>query len=199
MKKTESVAIKILKWFGIFLVVFFTLGVCSIFYTTYKINREPIYQTTATDFKLLIPKAKYAEIHPEFHTELQENLQKFIDSLKINTLQCFIFQAHSQRPIYCIYFIGKISPNKDFSNYSKKQHLLKEDISKFSVLKLCGAEPDENDEYIELTEPLDFSYYSVFIYKDFIIFSFVTSNQTFLTKDTQKQAFLSKFIFLTEM
>ena len=71
---------------------------------------------------------------------------------------------------------------------------MKENIRNFSALKLCGAEPEENDDYIELTEPINFNYYSVYIYKNVIIFSLLTNNQTFLSNDVQKQAFLSKFL-----
>ena len=84
--------------------------------------------------------------------------------------------------------------NEDFSKYSKKQYSLKENIRNFSALKLCGAEPEENDDYIELTGPINFNYYSVYIYKNVIIFSLLTSNQTLLSNDVQKQAFLSKFL-----
>ena len=190
MKKSESIFIKILKWFGIFLVVFFTFGIGIIFYQSYKNQRVPIYQTIETDFRLLIPKTEYTEIH----TEQQKELQKFVDSLKIKAFQCYIFQAHPSRPNYIIYFIGRILPNEDFSKYSKKQYSLKENIRKFSVLKLCGAEPEENDNYIELTGPLNFTCYRVYIYKNVIIFSLLTSNQTFLSNDVQKQAFLSDFL-----
>ena len=190
MKTSEPSFIKILKWFGVFLVVFFTFGIGIIFYQDYKNERVPIYQSTVTDFRLLIPKTEYTETHPE----QQQELQKFVDSFKIRTLQCYIFQAHSQRPNYFIYFIGRISPNEDFSKYSKKQYSLKENIRNFSALKLCGAEPEENDDYIELTEPINFNYYSVYIYKNVIIFSLLTNNQTFLSNDVQKQAFLSKFL-----
>ena len=59
-------------------------------------------------------------------------------------------------------------------------------------MKLCGAEPKENEEYLELRDY--FFDYWVYIYHNQIIFEKATVNPTALRRDDEKREFLEQYI-----
>ena len=191
MEKSKLVNVikKISIGFAVFFAVLFVIGIVSLFYNSYKCTRVPIYQTTMTDFELVV--------QPEGRTdgsrsEEQHNLQNLIDKFEIITLQCFVFQGHPQRPSYCILLVGTLPTDADFSEYSLEKHPLKSGERVFSALKLCGADPKENEEYLELRDY--FFDYWVYIYHNQIIFETWANNPTYLLRDEQKREFLGKYI-----
>ena len=143
----------------------FVVGIPTMFYTSYKSLRVPIYQIVMTDFELVVQPEGISD---NLRSELQQELQSFIDKFEIKTLQCFVFKDHPNRPTYCILMVGRIPADADFSEYAPEKHPLKRNIMLFSTLKLCGAEPQESEDYLE--------------------------NPTVLRRDEQKRALLEKYI-----
>ena len=180
---------KISIGFAVFVAVLFAIGIVSLFYNSYKCTRVPIYQTTMTDFELVVQPEGISD---NLRSELQQELQSFIDKFEIKTLQCFVFKDHPNRPTYCILMVGRIPADADFSEYAPEKHPLKRNIMLFSTLKLCGAEPQESEDYLELSGC--FFDYRVFIYHSHIILEKATWNPTVLRRDEQKRALLEKYI-----
>lgn len=193
MEKSKLVNVikKISIGFAVFVAVLVVIGFVSLFYNLYKCPRVPIYQTVMTDFELLVGAPEKRS--DGSYSEMQHELQDFIDKFAIITLQCFVFQGHPQRPTYCILLVGTLPTDADFSEYSLEKHPLKNHIYLFSALKLCGAEPMENEEYLEFSHSFIFGY-QIYIYHDRIIFENVTGNPYFLLRDDKKREFLGKFI-----
>ena len=167
----------------------FIVGIPTMFYTSYKSLRVPIYQVVMTDFELVVQPEGISD---NLRSELQQELQSFIDKFEIKTLQCFVFKDHPNRPTYCILMVGRIPADADFSEYAPEKHPLKRNIMLFSTLKLCGAEPQESEDYLELSGC--FFDYRVFIYHNYIILEKATWNPTVLRRDEQKRALLEKYI-----
>ncbi len=172
----------------VLLALLFIVGIPTIFYRSYKSQRVPIYQTVMTDFVVM----SRAGENDDIRSEMQRELQKFIDGFGIQTLNCFIFLGHINRPTYCILMVGQIPADTVFSEYAPEKHPLKRNTMLFSALKLCGAEPQERDDYLELNGCL-FDY-RVFIYRSHIILQKDTWNPTVLQRDEQKRAFLEEYI-----
>ena len=167
----------------------FVVGIPTMFYTSYKSLRVPIYQIVMTDFELVVQPEGISD---NLRSELQQELQSFIDKFEIKTFQCFVFKDHTNRPTYCILMVGRIPADADFSEYAPEKHPLKRNIMLFSTLKLCGAEPQESEDYLELSGC--FFDYRVFIYHSHIILEKATRNPTVLRRDEQKRALLEKYI-----
>ena len=188
--KLVNVIKKISIGFDVFFAVLVVIGFVSLFYNSYKCTRVPIYQTTMTDFELVVQPEGRSD---DSRSEEQHNLQNLIDKFEIITLQCFVFQGHPQRPSYCILLVGTLPTDADFSEYSLEKHPLKSGERVFSALKLCGAEPMENEEYLEFSHSFIFGY-QIYIYHDRIIFVTWANNPTYLLRDEQKREFLGKYI-----
>ncbi len=188
-KSTLASVIKnLLKGFAISIAVLFAVGILAIFYRSYKSQRVPIYQTVMTDFEVM-SRAGYND---EIRSDMQRELQKIIDRFGIKTLNCFLFLGHTNRPNYSILMVGRIPADADFSGYAPEKHTLKRNIMLFSALKLCGAEPLERDDYLELYGCL--CDYRVFIYRSYVILEKDTWNPTALLDDEQKRTFLEQYI-----
>ena len=109
----EKIIIRILIGIGIAFGVLFAAGIASIIYTSYRNPRVPIYQTEMTDFELHVQSGRDADSRAAMQRELQRSVGKF----KLETLRCFLFRGHTNRPIYCILMVGSIPPDADFSEY----------------------------------------------------------------------------------
>ena len=175
---------------GIAFGVLFAAGIGSIIYMSYCNPRVPIYQTEMTDFELLVQSGRDADSRAAMQRELQRSLEKF----KLETLRCFLFRGHANRPIYCILMVGRIPPDADLSEYEPRTIQLKDPWMR-SALKLSGAEVPEEDVCREL-EHYSFFDRRVFVWRDRIVFYTVTTNPTVLLKETDKRAFLEKYISL---
>jgi len=167
--------------------ILFAAGIASIIYTSYRNPRDPIYQADMTDFELLVPGGRDAGSRAEMQRELQRSVEKF----KLETLRCFLFRGHANRPIYCILMVGSIPPDADLSEYEPQTIQLKNPWVR-SALKLSGAEVREDDVCRELEHYLLDR--RVFVWRDRIVFSTVAANPTFLLKEADKRAFLEKYI-----
>ncbi len=195
MKKSKlaNAVKKVLIGLAVSIAVLFALlvvvGIPTIFYTSYKSLRVPIYHTVMTDFELVV---RPEGISDDLRSELQQELQSFIDKFEIKTLQCFVFKDHPQRPTYCILMVGRIPTDADLSEYAPEKHPLKRNIMLFSTLKLCGTEPQKSEDYLELSGC--FFDYRVFIYHNYIILEKATWNPTVLRRDEQRRALLEKYI-----
>ena len=73
----------------------FVVGIPTMFYISYKSLRVPIYQIVMTDFELVVQPEGISD---NLRSELQQELQSFIDKFEIKTLQCFVFKDHPNRP-----------------------------------------------------------------------------------------------------
>jgi len=87
--------------------------------------------------------------------------------------------------------VGVIPENADFSEYRLVKHPIKKAKHLFNTLKLCGADPLESEDYLELKD--DFMG-GVCIYHNRIILSTGSANPTFLMNDAEKKAYLEQFI-----
>ena len=164
--------VRICVGIGIVLGGIFAFGIGSIFWKSYTIKRNPVYQTTMTDF----------EICDEFNEIIT---QKF-DKLGINKVDCFIFQVHPQRPSYWIYIVGKCSENAELpKTYSLPS--LEEDITVFTALKLAGAAHDDSENFGEIAARF-------YRYKNWVVFKMSGEQSPFLFEDADKQAYLEKHI-----
>ena len=164
--------VRICVGIGIVLGGLLAFGIGLIFWKSYTIKRNPVYQTTMTDF----------EICDEFDANIT---QKF-DKLGINKVDCFIFQGHPQRPSYWIYIVGKCSENAELpKTYSS--HSLEEDITVFTALKLAGAAPDDSENFGEIAARF-------YRYKNWVVFKMSGEQSPFLFEDADKQAYLEKHI-----
>jgi hypothetical protein len=189
MSKMDKITQKILLCFVVFIVVFFVIGIGSLFYNSYK-SRIPIYQTVMTDFELLVgpPEGR----SDGSYSEMQHELQDFIDKFEIKTLHCFVFHDPHRATNYGILLVGTLPEEADFSEYTLEKHPLKSHPWLFSALNLCGTEPKENEEYLELL--YCFFDYRVFTYHNRIIFEKATINPTALRRDDEKRKFLEQYI-----
>ena len=189
MSKMDKITQKILLCFVVFIAVFFVIGIGSLFYNSYK-SRIPIYQTVMTDFELLVGAPE--KRNDGSYSEMQHELQDFIDKFEIKTLHCFVFHDSHRATNYSILLVGTLPEEADFSEYTSEKHPLKKRPWIFSALKLCGAEPKENEEYLELL--YCFFDYWVYIYHNQIIFEKATVNPTALRSDDEKREFLEQYI-----
>ena len=187
MSNFEKILIKVLIGSAVGLGILFAAGIASIIYTSYRNPRDPIYQADMTDFELLVPGGRDAGSRAEMQRELQRSVEKF----KLETLRCFLFRGHANRPIYCILMVGSIPPDADLSEYEPQTIQLKNPWVR-SALKLSGAEVREDDVCRELEHYLLDR--RVFVWRDRIVFSTVAANPTFLLKEADKRAFLEKYI-----
>ena len=191
MEKSKLVNVikKISIGFAVFVAVYFVIGIVSLFYNSSK-SRVPIYQTVMTDFELLVGAPEKRS--DGSYSEMQHELQDFIDKFAIKTLQCFIFHDPHRATTYSILLVGTLPTDADFSEYTLEKHPLKKRPWIFSALKLCGADPKENEEYLELRGY--FFDYWVYIYHNQIIFEKAMINPTALRSDDEKREFLGKYI-----
>jgi hypothetical protein len=187
MSNFEKILMKVLIGLVAGLGILFAAGIASIIYTSYRNPRDPIYQADMTDFELLVPGGRDAGSRAEMQRELQRSVEKF----KLETLRCFLFRGHANRPIYCILMVGSIPPDADLSEYEPQTIQLKNPWVR-SALKLSGAEVREDDVCRELEHYLLDR--RVFVWRDRIVFSTVAANPTFLLKEADKRAFLEKYI-----
>ena len=155
---------------GVILGGLLAFGIGSIFWKSYMIKRNPVYQTTMTDFEIC--------------DEFDENITQKFDKLGINKVDCFIFQGHPQRPSYWIYIVGKCSENAELP---KTHSPLEEDITVFTALKLAGAAPDDSENLGEIAA-------SFYRYKNWVVFKMSGEQSPFLFEDADKQAYLEKHI-----
>ena len=141
-------------------------------YKSYTIKRNPVYQTTMTDF----------EIHDEFYENIT---QKFRD-LGVNQVHCFIFQVHPQRPSYYVYIVAKCSENADLPK-AYRTHAFSDEVRVFTALKLAGANVDYDENLNETNTRF-------FLYKNWIVLQMTGKHSPFLFEDADKQAYLEKHI-----
>ena len=184
----EKILIKVLIGLAVGLGILFVAGIASIIYTSYRNPLDPIYQIDITGFELLVQSGRDADSRAAMQRELQRSVGKF----KLETLRCFLFRGHSNRPIYCILMVGRIPPDADFSEYEPRTIQLKDPWVR-SALKLSGAEVPKADVCREL-EHYSFFDRRVIVWRDRIVFSTVAANPTFLLKEADKRAFLEKYI-----
>ena len=126
-------------------------------------------------------------------SEMLYEMQKFMDKYEIKTLNCFLFQGGpNRRNNYSILMVGNISADADFSEYALEKYPLKSNLQLFSTLKLCGAEPQENEDCLQVNHYLFDAW--TYIYRNYIILQMAIFNPTVLRSDEEKQAFLEKHI-----
>ena len=184
----EKILMKVLIGLVAGLGILFAAGIASIIYTSYRNPLDPIYQTDTTGFELLVQSGRNADSRAARQRELQKLAEKF----KLETLRCFLFRGHANRPTYCILMVGSIPPDADLSEYEPRTIQLKNPWVR-SALKLSGAEVPEDDVCRELEHYL-LADRRVFVWRDRIVFSTVAANPTFLFKEADKRAFLEKYI-----
>ena len=169
--------------------VLFAAGIGSLIYMSYRNPRDPIYQTEMTDFELHVQGGETAELRASMQRESQE----FVEKLKIKTLRCFLFRGHTNRPIYCIVMVGGIPPDTDLPGHMQKTLPLKRNPWVLSALRLSGADVREED-LCRKWIPDPFFAGQVYVCRDRIVFYTAAANPTFLLKETDKRAFLEKYI-----
>ena len=184
----EKIIIRVLIGIAIAFWGLFAAGIGSLIYRSYRNPRDPIYQTDMTGFELLVQSGRDADSRAAMQRELQRSVGKF----KLETLRCFLFRGHANRPTYCILMVGSIPPDADLSEYEPRTIQLKDPWMR-SALKLSGAEVPEEDVCREL-EHFSFFDRRVFVWRDRIVFYTAAANPTFLFKETDKRAFLEKYI-----
>ena len=191
MKKPtfEKIVIWILIGISIAFGGLFAAGIGSIIYMSYRNPRDPICQTDMTDFELLVQGGENADLRASMQRESQE----FVEKLKIKTLRCFLFRGHANRPIYCILMVGSIPPDAELPGSMQKTLPLKRNPWVLSALQLSGADVRGEDVCREWI-PDPFFAGQVYVCRDRIVFCTVAANPTFLRKETDKRAFLEKYI-----
>ena len=188
VSKFGNVFKKVLLGFAVFIAILFVSGIFIMLYEGDRCMRVPVYQTVMTDFEVVQQEGETA-----YRSEMLHEMQKFIDKYEIKTLKCFLFQGDpNRRNYYTILMVGDISADADFSEYESVKYPLKSNPRLFSTLKLCGAEPQENDDCLQVNHYL-FDVLT-YIYRNHIIFLIVTVNPTCLRSDEERQAFLERFI-----
>ena len=187
MSKIGNIIKKLLLCFAVFIAVFFASGIFILFYEGDRYMRVPVYQTVMTDFEVVQQAGQTAS-----RSEMLYEMQKFLDKYEIKTLNCFLFQGKPNR-LYTILMVGDISADADFSEYAFEKHQLECNLRLFSTLKLCGAEPQESEDFLQVNYYFDAWTY---IYRNYIILRINAINPTVLRSDAEKQAFLEQFIAL---
>ena len=157
---------------GVILGGLLAFGIGSIFWKSYTIKRNPVYQTTMTEF--------------EIYDEFDENITQKLNKLGVNKVDCFIFQGHPQRPAYWIYIVGKCSENAALPQ-TYESHSFEEDVAVFTALKLAGAAPDGSENLKAISS-------GFCLYKDWVVFKMAGKHSPFLFEDADKQAYLEKHI-----
>ena len=189
MSKKGNIIKKVLLCFAVFISVWFALGICIMFYEGDRCMRVPVYQTVMTDFEVV----QRGEGITTARSEMQDEMQKFLDKYEIKTLNCFLFQGGpNRRNNYSILMVGDISADADFSEYASEKYPLKRNLHLFSTLKLCGAEPQENEDCLQVNHYLFDAW--TYIYRNYIILQINPFNPTVLRSDAERQAFLEQFI-----
>ena len=192
MSKIGNVIKKALLGFAVsiavFIVLLFVSGIFIMFYEGDRCMRVPVYQTVMTDFEVVQQEGQTAA-----RSEMLYEMQKFMDKYEIKTLNCFLFQGGpNRRNNYSILMVGDISADADFSEYALEKYPLKSNLQLFSTLKLCGAEPQENEDCLQVNHYLFDAW--TFVYRKYIVLQIVTVNPTCLRRNEEKQAFLEQFI-----
>ena len=190
MFKIGNIIGKALLCFAAFIVVVSAIGFFWLIYDYNRCQRVPVYQTVMTDFEFVQQAGQTAA-----RSEMLHKMQKeYIDKYEIKTLKCFLFQGDpNRRNIYSILLVGNISADADFSEYASEKYPLKSNPRLFFTLKLCGAEPKENEDCLLVNHCL-FDPFLTYIYRNYIILQIVTFNPTCLRRNEEIQAFLEQFI-----
>lgn len=189
MSKKGNVIKKALLGFAVSIAVWFALGIFILFYEGDRCMRVPVYQTVMTDFEVV----QRGEGITAARSEMMDEMQKFIDKYEIKTLNCFLFQGGpNRRNNYSILMVGDIAANADFSEYELVKYPLKRNLRLFSTLKLCGAEPQESEDCLQVNHYLFDAW--TYIYHNYIILQIDPFNPTVLRSDEEKQAFLEQHI-----
>ena len=188
MSKIGSVFKKVVLCFAVFIAVFLASGIFILFYEGERCMRVPVYQTVMTDFEVVQQEGQTAA-----RSEMLYEMQKSMDKYEIKTLNCFLFQGGpNRRNNYSILMVGDISADADFSEYALEKYPLKSNPRLISALKLCGAEPQENEDCLQVNHYLFDAW--TFVYRKYIVLQIVTVNPTCLRRNEEKQAFLEQFI-----
>ena len=167
----------ILIVFVISLVAFFVFGVGFIFARGYYQPRHPIYCTTLQNFE-------YCNVLK------REFFQKTIDNLDIHDWQCFIYEGHTNRPVYVVVLLGKLNKPADLPLSGKKETMSSRP-SIFTSLKLVGENPNASEK-LESVDDLFLS--GAYIYRQCLILTEVGESPKYLLHDEQIQAFLEEII-----
>ena len=179
---------KALLCFAVFIAVWLAIGIFILYYEGERCQRVPIYQTVMTDFEVVQQEGQTAA-----RSEMMHEMQKFMDKYEIKTLNCFLFQGGpNRRNNYSILMVGDISADTDFSEYESEKYPLKSNPQLISALKLCGAEPLESEDCLQVNHYLFDAW--TYIYRNYIILQMAIFNPTVLRSDEEKQAFLEKHI-----
>lgn len=188
VSKFGNVFKKVLLGFAVFIAILFVSGIFIMFYEGDRCMRVPVYQTVMTDFEVVQQEGQTAA-----RSEMLYEMQKFMDKYEIKTLNCFLFQGGpNRRNNYSILMVGDISADADFSEYALEKYPLKSNLQLFSTLKLCEAEPQENEDCLQVNHYLFDAW--TYIYRNYIILQMAIFNPTVLRSDEEKQAFLEKHI-----
>ena len=193
MSKKGNIIKKVLLCFAVSiacsLFLLFASGIFFLFYEGDRCMRVPVYQTVMTDFEVV----QRGEGITAARSEMLYEMQKFIDKYEIKTLNCFLFQGGpNRRNNYTILMVGDISADADFSEYELVKYPLKRNLRLFPTLKLCGAEPQESEDCLQVNHYLFDAW--TYIYHNYIILQIDPFNPTVLRSDEEKQAFLEQFI-----
>ena len=159
------------------LTLFFAFGFGVIFWQSYQIARKPVYRTMVH--------------HVSFVNDVdREMLLETIGDIELPDFQCFLFQDHTNRPVYQIILVGKaddkigqLTSTKSISLADRKM------TSIFHALKLSGANPTTDDAIRELTP-----YGNLYAYRNWLVITKAMPSSVFLTRDDQKLELLNRFI-----
>ena len=159
------------------LTLFFAFGIGVIFWQSYQIARKPVYRTTMR--------------HIEFVNDVdREMLLETLGDIEPHEFQCFVFQDHTQRPIYQIILIGKADDKLGQVPSTKSISLSESRMTRvFHALKFSGANPTSDDAIRELAP-----YGSIYAYGNWLVITKAMPSPVFLTRDDQKLELLNSFI-----
>ena len=108
--------------------LFVILGIGVLLWQSYRI-REPVYCATSSNFT-------FADEY------LRENVSETVGDLEIREFRCFVFQGHTNRPIYEIILVGKANDKlgriTSVKNHSPTDRSM---TTIFRTLELTGAAP----------------------------------------------------------
>ena len=168
---------RLLVIFFIALTLFFAFGIGVIFWQSHKIAREPVYRTMVHNVVFV------NDVDREMFLET-------IGDIELHNFQCFMFQDHTQRPVYQIIMVGKADDKLSQLTSTKSTSLADRRMTSiFHALKLSGANPTTDDAIRELTP-----YGNLYAYRNWLVITKAMPSSVFLTRDDQKLELLNSFI-----
>ena len=170
-------AICVVAGFALFMV----FGIGFIIWQGYRIQREPVCRCRV-----------------EVSAIKDEQVSAFFDECHVTDVEVFVFQGHTNRPIYHVLMVGQSEESLDkIKKDAPRIEELDKNVNFRSALMLCGVAPGENEK-CSAWYSYDFNRnFSCILWNDWLGVGLLSTLEPhFLHHEEDKLRFLERYIVL---